>query len=58
MVGVHQPEALLNYKTMYFALVPYLGTLQTLLFQDNSTVTDTIASSSSTVQTLEVTHYE
>ena len=43
---------------MYVALVPYLGTLSTLLFQDNSTVTDTIATDSGTVSTLEVTQYE
>ena len=43
---------------MYFALVPYLGTLKTLLFQDNSTIIDTITADSGTVTTLEVTQYE
>ena len=43
---------------MYVALVPYLGTLNTLLFQDNSTVIDTITTDSGTVSTLEVTQYE
>ena len=58
IVGVNQPASLANYNTMYVALVPYLGTLKTLLFQDNSTIIDTITADSGTVTTLEVTQYE
>ena len=55
---MNQPASLANYNTMYVALVPYLGTLKTLLFQDNSTIIDTITADSGTVTTLEVTQYE
>ena len=44
---------------MYVALVPYLKTFyKDILFQDNSTIIDTITADSGTVTTLEVTQYE
>ena len=40
VVGIQRPISFPNNKEMYFAIVPYLGTFNTMAFHDSSSISD------------------